>query len=208
MKALGAWSLSSFLVRLLGAAWYIVFVVLALAVWLLAASPFIDLSQGQTSIPVSFSVDEQTMPITAPSIGVQRARLEDVRGILKFPLTARRDFVGAFIGLVVMLGFVLWVLHQLRAVFGTLRDGKPFVRVNATRIRRVGWAVIAGELARSAIVYASNSYAMTNFSASGLRFNADLDLSLLALVNGMIVLVIAEVFRIGTRLDEEQSLTI
>jgi hypothetical protein len=49
---------------------------------------------------------------------------------------------------------------------------------------------------------------MTNFSASGLRFNADLDLSLLALVNGMIVLVIAEVFRIGTRLDEEQSLTI
>jgi hypothetical protein len=200
--------MSSFLTWLLGAAWYSVFLVLALAVWLLVASPFIDLSKGETSIPVSFSIDEQTLPISAPSLGIQRAQLEGVRGTLKFPLPNRRDFVGAIIALAVMLAFALWVLQQLRAVFRSLRDGKPFVRANATRIRRIGWAVIAGELVRAAVVYMSNSYAMTNFAASGLQFNADLDLSLLALVNGMIILVIAEVFRAGTRLDEEQSLTI
>jgi len=41
-----------------------------------------------------------------------------------------------------------------------------------------------------------------------LRFEAPPDLNIFAIVNGLIILVIAEVFRAGTRLDEEQSLTI
>jgi hypothetical protein len=34
------------------------------------------------------------------------------------------------------------------------------------------------------------------------------DLNIVAIVAGLIILVIAEVFREGTRLDEEQSLTV
>jgi hypothetical protein len=49
---------------------------------------------------------------------------------------------------------------------------------------------------------------MTNFSAQGLRFVAAPDLDLVAIVLGLIILVIAEVFRTGTRLREDQSLTI
>ena len=103
---------------------------------------------------------------------------------------------------------MLWVLGQLRAVFRTLRDGQPFVPANATRIRWIAFAVIVGELARSAIVFFENYYAMTHFSADGLRFDARPDLNVFAIINGLIILVIAEVFRAGTRLDEEQSLTV
>jgi hypothetical protein len=107
-----------------------------------------------------------------------------------------------------MFALSLWVIGTLRAVFRTLRDGRPFVRANATRIRSIAWLVIIGELARSAFVFFENYYVMMHFSADGLRFDARPDLNFFAIINGLIILVIAEVFRAGTRLDEEQSLTV
>ena len=73
---------------------------------------------------------------------------------------------------------------------------------------RIGYAVIVGELTRAALIFAANSYAMTHFSANALTFDARPDVSGFALVHGLIILAIAEVFRAGTRLDEDQSLTI
>ena len=49
---------------------------------------------------------------------------------------------------------------------------------------------------------------MTHFSADGLRFDVRPDFNVFAIITGLIILVIAEVFRAGTRLDEEQSLTV
>jgi hypothetical protein len=89
-----------------------------------------------------------------------------------------------------------------------VRDGKPFAPSNATHVRRIAWVLIIGEVVRATIVYLENSYAATHFTAEGLRFTARPDLSIAAIVEGLIILVIAEVFRVGTRLDEEQSLTV
>jgi hypothetical protein len=50
--------------------------------------------------------------------------------------------------LIVIFAFVLYVIDQLRAVLRTLIHGNPFVAENATRIRRVAFAVIIGEVAR------------------------------------------------------------
>jgi len=49
---------------------------------------------------------------------------------------------------------------------------------------------------------------MTHFAAEGLQFLARPGFDVFAIFNGLILLAIAEVFRAGTRLDEEQSLTI
>lgn len=107
-----------------------------------------------------------------------------------------------------MLSVILWVLVQLRSIFRTLRAGQPFVPANATRIRRIAFAVIAGELARAVFVYAGVHYAAAHFAIEGIRFEVRPDINIIAIICGFIILVIAEVFREGTRLDEEQSLTI
>jgi hypothetical protein len=75
-------------------------------------------------------------------------------------------------------------------------------------LRRNLWAVIVGEVARSAVIFFENHYAMTHFSAAGLVFDERPHLNAFAIINGVIILVIAEVFREGTRLDEDRSLTI
>jgi len=112
------------------------------------------------------------------------------------------------LGLVVMFEVALFVVGQLRAVFRTLRDGRPFVPANAVRIRWIAFAVIAGEVGRAVVMYSSNYYVMTHFSANGLRFDARPDVNFFTFIHGLIILAIAEVFRAGTRLDEDQSLTI
>ena len=50
--------------------------------------------------------------------------------------------------------------------------------------------------------------AAAHFTSPGLRFEASPDVSPLAIVSGLILLAVAEVFRAGTRLDEDQSLTV
>ena len=201
--------MASVLTTLLNVAWYLVAIGLILSVCLLAVSPWVG-SPGidvDLKIPVSFSLDAGSHRVRAP-LGVDAAQIEDLRGSLRFSPRRASFVAGSAVVLIVMLALVLWVLGQLRAVFRTLRDGQPFVPANATRVRRIGWAVIVGELARSAVELSTSSYAMSNFSAEGLRFDARPDLNIFVIVNGLIILVIAEVFRAGTRLDEDQSLTV
>jgi Protein of unknown function (DUF2975) len=201
-------SIPSFLVILLNVAWYIVAFAMVLAIGLAGVSAFHDIRGGEIDIPVSFSIDAQALPVRAPSLGIERAQIENARGSLKFSPPPGASFVAPALLGAIMLALVLFVVSQLRAVFRTLRDGRPFVPANAPRIRWIAFAVIAGEIARAAVVYSANSHAMAHFSATGLRFDARPDLNVVTIVHGLIILAIAEVFRTGTRLDEDQSLTI
>ena len=201
--------ISSFLVVLLNVAWWLVALAMALSIGIGTLATFAPIHGGQLNIPVSFSVDRQALPVRAPSLGIEGAQIEHVRGSVTFSPPAGASLVpSALFGLVVMFALALFVVGQLRAVFRTLRDGRPFVPANATRIRWIAIAVIAGEIGRAVVMYSANAYVMTHFSANGLQFDARPDLNLITIVHGLIILAIAEVFRTGTRLDEEQSLTI
>jgi hypothetical protein len=220
MKAIGKGSLASFLMVLLNVGWYGVACVLAAVLVMGVLGLDISVQMGPNgspsvagpsvnmAVPVSFTVDKDMHRVTAPSLGIGDAQIQDVRGTLKFRPrkgTFRTANLAAVIALLVL---AMWVLSQFRAVFRTLRDGQPFAPANATRIRRIAWAVIFGEFVRAAIVLFENYYVMTHFQADGLRFYANTELNAFAIINGLIILVIAEVFRAGTRLDEEQSLTV
>lgn len=208
MHVIGRRSLAASLLVLVNVSWYFLAFVMALTVVLTLASPVIDLSGGEIGLPVSFTVDQAAVAVSAPAIGVAGARLEDARASLVFTPGSKQFLIGPLLSVLAMLAFGLWVLAELRGVFRTLRDGHPFVAANAARIRRIGWALILSEPVRAAMVYSANLFSSTNFSAPGLRFDARFDFNAMTIVHGAIVLVIAEVFRAGTRLDEEQSLTV
>lgn len=220
MKAMGRRSVAAGLATLLNVAWYGVAGILALTLVLIAVGanvalhvdaegPSVDAGpRAAMSIPVSLTLDPAANHVAAPSLGVDNAELQALHGALRFQPRRGPLFAAMFVIVIGSLLLLLWVLDQLRGLFRTLRDGRPFAPANATRVRRIAWAIIVGELARSAIVFFENYYAMTHFSAAGLTFEARPHLNGFALINGVIILVIAEVFREGTRLDEDRSLTI
>jgi hypothetical protein len=220
MKATGPRSISSFLVTVFTASWYTIAGLLALMVVLVLAgsnvavqmtpdgAPNVDIDKGaRMSIPVSIRIDSKALHVTAPSLGIESAALQDVRGSLWFPATGTAGWL-ALGGAVLMLAVALWLIGEMKGIFRTVRDGRPFVPANAKRVRRLAYAVLLGELARSAVVFWGNHYAAAHFSANGLLFDSRPDINLFAIVDGLIILVIAEVFRAGTRLDEDQSLTV
>ena len=200
--------ISSFLVLLLNVGWWVVALAIVLTIGLAALSAFHDVEGATLDIPVSFSVDPRTLPVRAPSLGIEGAQIEHARATVKFSPPPGASLVVPALLLVVMFALALFVIGKLRAVFCTLRAGRPFVPANATRIRWIAVAVMAGELGRAVVMYSSNAYVMTHFSANGLRFDARPDLNVFTIIYGLIILALAEVFRAGTRLDEDQSLTI
>jgi hypothetical protein len=204
----------------LNAAWYLLAAVLVLTVLLTLAGASVAVQVAPDgalnidaahphvtmAIPVSVRVDDRTL--SAPALGIEQGQLGDLQGTLRFPPRWGAFFVANLVLAVCSLGLALWVIGLLRSLISAIRAGRPFAAANASRVRLIGWAVIIGEIVRVSVVYFENRYAMTHFAAQGLQFTARPDISVFAIVHGLIILALAEVFRAGTRLDEDQLLTI
>lgn len=221
MRAIGRWSVASFLSVALG------FIQLGLVVGLIVtvvATGTLPLQSTRTvalTLPVSFSLDSPA-PVRLGRSGFgfeilneKEAATQDAKGKVFSTdgsvriLTTNKWLIAANASaFVLVLAFALYIVGQLRAVLRSLIHGNPFVPDNARRLRRVALAVLIGEFVRAAIVYAENLYAATHVTAAGVMFDTWPRLDVGTLGHGLIILVIAEVFRVGTRLDEEQALTI
>src|SRR4051812_44910482 len=104
MRAVGRWSLSSFLSAVLTIASFGVAIAIAIAMLVVVASPWIDLGgNGRLGMPVALRIDEEALHVAAPSLGAATARLTKVTGTLEFEAPSRRDIVAPMVTLVAML---------------------------------------------------------------------------------------------------------
>jgi hypothetical protein len=219
MRILGRGSAASVISVMLAFARFGAAIAMVIAVvttlWVLIAGP-----RGlSVVVPVSYTVDSLSAVLggrpqwgfeirTPNTSGEEPTRLKRVEGSLRVPAESRLFVFANGVALLVVLKFVLFVIDQLRAVLRTLIHGNPFDRANGERIRSIGFTVMAGELVWAGIVHAENLYASAHVAIAGVQFDGLPPLSVWTLVYGLIIVVIAEVFRAGTRLDEERSLTI
>lgn len=98
----------------------------------------------------------------------------------------------------VTFSVMLFVANRLLEILKTLRFGSPFVKENADRFRGVGYALLIGEGAK--IAFGS----MTLIIGA----SADINSSAISWLAIIAVFVLAEVFREGARMKEEQDLTV
>jgi len=209
MRALGKGSLSSFLSAVLTITSIGLAIVLAIAMVLLVVSPWVDLGgNGRLGIPVALQIDGQALHLAAPSLGPGPATLKKVTGTLEFAAPSKRALVAPMLTMVAMLLLANWAVQQLRQLFRALRNGQVFAAANVRRVQQVGWAVILAEPLRALITYSAQDYARAHFIGDGIRFVTNFDLNLGTIFAGLAILVIAEVFRAGAGLAEDQSLTI
>jgi hypothetical protein len=208
MRTIGR-SVSSFLSAMLTIASIGLALAFATSVILLAVSPWADFGgHGTLGIPVALDIDSQALHVSARDLPDGSARLTKVTGILQFTAPSKRALVVPLLTLSVMLLIAVWVVQQLRALLRALSAGREFDPRNVRHVQRIGWAVIAAEPLRAWITYSANTYAASHFVADGMRFVWNVDLNLSVVFCGLVILLIAEVFRAGTKLDEDQSLTI
>lgn len=113
------------------------------------------------------------------------------------------QLVIGLVGLAVIVPGVIFICLQLRRILLTLADGDPFVPENARRLSRVGIAIAAMELIRIAtVMVVSMVPTLVGDEAPRLSTQFILWISVAALF------VLSQVFREGTRLRDEEKMTI
>lgn len=115
------------------------------------------------------------------------------------PVTAAQLIAG-MLGAGVIIPGILFVCYQLRKILGTLATGDPFVPENASRLSRIAVAIALIQLLRIAI-----SVGM-GLTVKGTHIVFSLDVVAWASVAALFIL--SQVFREGTRLRDEEKMTI
>jgi hypothetical protein len=209
MKIIGKRSVSALLKLWLDILYYIVVVAAVVfaglaAYYLVAPNPAgVDLD-----VPIQFAPDTTAVNVTSTRLGVEKSRIKDATGMLEIK-TQVRPLVLLYFGLgAVMAAVVLFVLWHLRRIFRSLVDGSPFTLDNARRIRWIAWIVIGGELLGPLVEYGAQLYVMANFEVQGMTLNADIGLDFSTVFAGFVLLVIAELFRVGAGLQKDRDLTV
>ncbi len=201
MKALGKGSIASFVQVALTIAWILLWVALgALALAALGYCTILTLSAAGIIDPAAF--------LDAADGGVQ---IETDKGALvvyeniteAWPVVVPALLIGA-----VAVGGGLVIVDRLRRLFASFTSGEPFRRENATHLRIIWITMLAIEIAR----YALMGVLAAVFSAVGTPSNVDPDFDFSpdfsTWMSIAILIVLAEVFREGARMKEEQELTI
>ncbi|MGI8712784.1 MAG: DUF2975 domain-containing protein [Solirubrobacteraceae bacterium] len=165
-------------------------------------------SGGAVSLDFYFRLPTSAYHISSSQLSRSAAHVALSSGQLSFA-HPRASFVlvGALILGVSAAGW-LFVVHQLRGMLASLRDGRTFAEQNAGRLRRIGFAVIVFELARSVAVWVGALYLKHVLIVRGLRLATHFSVNLPVVLLGLLLLVIAVAFRVGSELAAEQALTI
>ena len=131
-------------------------------------------------------------------------------GEIDLPLVeARADgvpagrLVAALVGLVVFAPGIAYICAQLRRILSTLAEGDPFLPENAPRLTRIAMAIGLIEIIRMCSVLV---LAATVDLGEGYVANININLAVWGAV--IVLLILAQVFKEGTRLREEEKMTI
>ncbi|MCG8513650.1 MAG: DUF2975 domain-containing protein [Halanaerobiales bacterium] len=113
----------------------------------------------------------------------------------------------ATIGVLVIASSILFIIFQLRNILGTLISKNPFSISNVYRFRNIGFStLLVGIFILVNDLYFKGLRTFTIFDdSSGLYTNIEIYIPFLL---GVFSLILAEIFKIGYQIHEENKLTI
>lgn len=178
MRAIGRGSISSILKVAVDVAWVVACALLGF-IWIITVISLATLMNGGP-------------PIAA----FERIAIDEPHRIAVWTLIGTVFCVGAMI-----------VCAYLRGVFETLVAGDPFVPDNARRFRAIAWVLVGVEVARMAIsVIVQGVFNAMGIAGEDVPFNLSINFTVWFSV--LTLMVLAQVFREGAALREEQKMTI
>ncbi|KCZ92360.1 DUF2975 domain-containing protein [Hyphomonas johnsonii] len=108
--------------------------------------------------------------------------------------------IAGLIGGLVVIPAIIYVCIQLRRILATLAEGDPFVPENAMRLTRIATAIAVTQLLRIGVGLVLG----LSYEQARVGFNIDL----IAWASVAALFILSQVFREGTRLRDEEKMTI
>ena len=191
-----------------GVVWWVSLAAVVIASGLLVLVATHLAAGGTLKLDSFFNLPSSAYRLSGPQLSSSAAAL----GLSTAPLSFSRPRPGFVLvsGVVLAVAASAWlyILHQLRGLLAALRAGATFVSQNELRMRRIGIAVIAFELGHALAVWAAGLYLEHTLVARGVRLRAHFALNVTVILLGLLLLVLAAAFRLGTELADDQALTV
>jgi len=142
--------------------------------------------------------------------GEARLEVEEVQGSLRLPISILPWglFLLLWTYFALMGALMLLFLHNLRRIFQRVRDGTPFDAANARRLRWLGVIALALALLEGVIESVTSLAVRPALVSSTFSIPTGISLDPSVVFFGLVLLALAEVFRRGTELEDEQALVI
>ena len=162
-------------------------VLVTVAMWIAGAMGAIGITLCSVGLSASLSGGEHKAPLIRTLVS----------GVLP------GEFVLTIFAILVLVPGIIFICFQLRHILLTLAEGDPFVPENSPRLTRVGAAIAGMELIRIFTVFFVRAFpGLVGVEPPPLEPQFILWISVAALF------VLSQVFREGTRLRDEEKMTI
>ncbi len=102
----------------------------------------------------------------------------------------------------------MFIIYQLRALFQAFTRKQLLMLQNAKRIRLIGFATVVAWAFSVAADFVGRSYVINSFNIPGVELTSTFVPDFFMLFLGIIVLVIAEIYRMAAEIREESDFTI
>ena len=166
-----------------------------------------DYSSG-LSTPMEFSVSEQGTA-TFNSNQVVPVKIVGGRGVVQINRPVPNVLLIPFFILnFIFFGLILWIVYSLRKIVQSVRQKNPFTSTNGKRLRIIAFSMVGIELIRGLADLTKMLYLEPRLHFETILIRSDISISLRVIIAGLVILVIAEAFRIGAEITEEQELTV
>jgi hypothetical protein len=147
-------------------------------------------------------VDETTWP------GLVNVRVTGARGELRFLHHSLPTHLGWAAGFLLLWGAFLWAVTLLRRILATTAGGHPFDPVNVRRLNLLGWIIVMASVLTSSLEYLASRWVLSRVDVVTVPLSPSLQIHAGWIVCGLLVLVLAGIWRVAVQMTDEQSLTV
>ena len=158
--------------------------------------------------PIEFSVNEegtaafdsdQTVPV----------QINNAKGYFRIDRPIPTTLIVVFFLLnLVVSGLILWLIYVLWKIVQSVQQKNPFIVLNGRRLRIIAFSMIGIELSQGLANLIKMLYLAPRLQFETIIIQSKIHVSFHVIVAGLVILVIAEAFRIGVEMKEEQELTV
>ena len=159
------------------------------------------------SIGVTTTVHLEDQSIGTAWGGSLGLKMDEAIGSLRVPIASAPVWfrLAAYLGLAVLFALFLRFLFHLRELFRRVRAGAPFDERNATTLRWLGILLILIETITSVYSFGLSQLVLRAMSPPSIPVTSSYSMNGTAIVVGLVLLALAEIFRRGAVLEDEQA---
>jgi len=197
--------LIAFLNVLINIIWWITMPVFSI-LFLVVLYQLFFVGTANWDIPVSIPPNDFDFSITPNKPSYRFIAISEIEGKLLFNL----DLTPLLIIVVIILvlatfSLILGIVYNLRKIFKSLRVGEPFAYENFARLKRIGFYVLSFAILDFGKSFFNRYLLQENFLNYGKEYSARLSFGIDTILIGLVILVLAEIFRHGYKLKMENE---